>query len=205
MRGAIRVWLALGVALALGFSFLSDHLWVLALAPLSLWAIAGPSLLVLQWLWRAEGRVRLELREEGVSRPRRPLRRNAITVVAGVLAFIPLTQLGSWLTERARFLWYRSAYDSVVASVARGVTPRPARVEYTVDEGPPIRVAFVWPGGIIDNWCGAVHDPSGEVLKVNALQVGSPKWRGAALTKLFGGDMTACRRLSGEYYLCCFT
>jgi hypothetical protein len=114
-----------------------------------------------------------------------------------------------------KFAHERTVYDRVVARAQRetrrdGMSGSSAfhtgeGVPYMIDFGPPRRVAFSY-GGLVDNWCGVVFDPTGEVLKINDLPPGgSPGWRNHPMTKLFGGDMTSCRPLESPYYFCCFT
>ena len=81
--------------------------------------------------------------------------------------------------------------------------------EYFVDPGPPVRVAFVLaPGRFIDNWCGVVYDPSGEVMQANQFDGSWNSWDvqvPSRIIGLFGGDMLGCRPLDAPYYHCCFT
>jgi hypothetical protein len=130
-------------------------------------------------------------------------------VVACFALFSPASNLGRWILERVRLSFHRSGYERVVASLEQGIQDPSSLdsedVDYIVDSGPPLRVAFSWPGGIIDNWCGIVHDPTGDVLKVNELKLGSDQWRRSEITKLFGGDMVSCRAVELPYFLCCFT
>lgn len=77
-----------------------------------------------------------------------------------------------------------------------------------IDVGPPLRIAFVWPGGIIDNWIGVVYDPSGFVMKCREFERSGSNWDDPSLRKgreLFGGDMFYCRQLEEGWYLCSFT
>jgi hypothetical protein len=77
----------------------------------------------------------------------------------------------------------------------------------SVDEGPPVRVAFSW-GGIMDNWIGIVHDPTGEVMEANRFRPDWSNWNDPALgggKRLFGGDLYRARHLWGNWYFCCFT
>lgn len=68
--------------------------------------------------------------------------------------------------------------------------------------GHPVR-AFPVGMGFIDNWCAFVHDPSEQIVRVNAFAWSDPAaepWR-----KLFGGDLTGCRRQDEAWFFCCFT
>jgi hypothetical protein len=189
--------MVLGAALAMSYRLAREHLWLLADGPVLAWGVAGLALLV----------IALRRAFDSTSRPR-ALRRAAAIVIM-VLAFPALAHLGNVLTERIRFVRERSTYDGIVARArAQRIEAQSGRedgLDYIVDPGPPMRVAFLWPGGIVDNWCGVIHDPSGEVMKVNDLIPGSPEWRQSEFTRLFGGDMVACRSLDAPYYSCCFT
>ncbi len=144
-------WIVVAVALALSWRLSAEYLWILSFLPVAVWLIVGVVLVVVYLVkaWRSELR-------------RRALAQSA-WVFAGLALFMPLGSLGSRLTEIIRFRVQRAAYDHVVDKVVAdpgGPGLRKADgLEYIVDEGPPIRVAFVWPGGVIDNWCGVVYDP----------------------------------------------
>lgn len=98
----------------------------------------------------------------------------------------------------AYFLRHQSAYQRVLEHVRDSSVPDRgmfAGVDYQVELG-PTRVAFPWPGGIIDNWFGVVHDPSGGVTRAP---------HDASIRELFGGDLIGVRHLWGPWYLCSFT
>ncbi len=81
-------------------------------------------------------------------------------------------------------------------------------LHYFVEPGPPLRLAFPWPGGVIDNWCGAVYDPSKVVLQANKFTGDWDKWHDQVpieVIRLFGGDMMYCAELEPPFYRCCFT
>lgn len=200
MTRAASWWAVSGAALALTQRVLEEHFWVVASLPLLVWAIGGLVLLGI-----ALSKVR--------SAPSRPqaLRAGGI-VLAALILFFPTTSVGAWATERLRFMRDRSTYERIVAEARdkmASTSPHEFLEEhglnYAVDPGSPFRVAFLWPGGILDNWCGAVFDPSGEVMGINELALGTTAWRNHRTTRLFGGDMTSCRPLDELYYLCCFT
>jgi hypothetical protein len=190
-------WVACGVLIALTSRVAAERFWILSLVPLLMWAVVGGGLAV-YYLWRAR---RPDRRRMALSR--------AAVVLIGFALFAPGARLGRWLTESYRFDRERPTYDRIVAGLdtsAAYIGPRSANgVTYLVDPGPPTRVAFIWPGGVIDNWCGVVHDPSGEVIKVNSLDTFSDAWRSSPITAMFGGDMVGCRAMAAPYYLCCFT
>jgi len=129
-----------------------------------------------------------------------------------MVLFAPLAHLGSLLTGHVRFWLLRDTYEPLVFEMrsapeattgwvdARGVA-------YRLDLGPPVRIAFLWPGGVLDNWCGAVFDPSGAVGTLVATDpaVSDPGAGRGALAYLFGGDLVGCSELDAPYYACCFT
>jgi hypothetical protein len=195
MTRAIGIWAALGIAVALTSRVLFEAIWVLGWIPALVWALAGLVLLALQaWSGRRAGSRGGALRRSGV-------------ILLGLLLFYPLSWVGDRVTERIRFARQRGAYDRIVAKAQGGAVTRGELdgVSYEVDPGPPVRLAFPWPGGIVDNWCGVVHDPSGDVMKVNTFGAWSDEWRRSPVTQLFGGDMFACKVMDGPYYMCCFT
>lgn len=123
-----------------------------------------------------------------------------IVLLASVLAVVFSLHGYHW-GARLRLLLHEQEYQSVVTQVRSTQPTTDAEfsykdgLAYIVDKGPPLRVAFPWPGGILDNWCGAVYDPSGYVLNSDLRDV-----RG-----LFGGDIVHCSALGGAWSLCCFT
>lgn len=134
--------------------------------------------------------------------------RVAIVAISLALAW-PVSRVGLWTTTWGRFLLNRHRYGDVVGQVTlasatnRGHLPPDVRV----DEGPPLRVAFVW-GGTIDNWCGVIFDPSRQVLAANAFNGDWATWSQqvpVGIKKLFGGDLVSCKALSPPYFHCCFT
>jgi hypothetical protein len=188
----IATWFAAGVVLAATWRLSIDHLWVLSFLPIALWALAGLVLVVAAlWRWPATG-------------AREALGRLGLIAVTA-FGFAPLATAGSLVTERIHFRLERARYARVVAAVTAGDAPLTDDGPFLVDEGPPRRVAFPWPGGVIDNWCGIIYDPSGVVMSVNDLPSWSDRWRYDPATQLFGGDMTGCRVERQPYYFCCFT
>jgi hypothetical protein len=208
MNRAIGIWVAFGIALALGRRVLFEELWILAFLPVFVWVVVGVVLLGLQ-VWAARrSRVSLDQGQQGLGLSVRSLalRRSGV-ILCSVVLFLPVSWAGDWMTERVRFSRQRGVYDRIVAQVQGGGATRGdlEGIAYDVDPGPPVRVAFPWPGGIVDNWCGIVHDPTGDVMKVNAFTGWSDEWRASPVTKLFGGDMFACKVVDRPYYMCCFT
>lgn len=193
------LWLGLGLLLSLSSQLLIEHLWILALAPAGAWILMGAVLMFVA-LWR--------LRRAA----ERPFALRVIgSVLGGVVLYYPISLLGARITAQTRFRWNQSQYESLVArrpppDGRLGAIQYADGLEFIVDPGPPWRVAFPWPGGIIDNWCGAVFDPTGRVVPSKDGVGGGPRSTVPEdLFKLFGGDLVSCRSLSPPYYLCCFT
>lgn len=190
-------WVLLFALSTLGHLWLVDRLWLLAsLVWAAVWLAGAVLAIVGAVLWR-----------------RRSTRPRADTVaLAGVaLALALLTVFDEELSIWAYFTAHRSQHEEVVQR-AQGMRARgeevsraalaPARIN--VADGPHLRVAVVWPGGVTDNWCGAVHDATG--------RVGLPDEAWARLPdevqrreELFGGRMLDCHPLEGPWFLCCFT
>ena len=139
-------------------------------------------------------------------------RRRRIAVVVLLLSYL-LVRWQSWNIGRCSYLFRNIAtYQLVIEKAAAGTITEsgetPNSTCYYVDPGPPIRVAFPWPGGIIDNWYGAVFDPSGEVMEVNKFERDFSNWQEPSLQgtkKLFGGHLHYAEHLYGSWYLCYFT
>jgi len=130
----------------------------------------------------------------------------ALIFAIGALGW--LTPKGKDLGARFKFMREKSEYVSIVAQMTNGGEASGLGHRVTIDEGPPLRVAFSW-GGIIDNWRGVVHDPTGEVLKANILDLKSWSNRDdpnyASVAGLFGGTLIRAQHLEGDWYLCWFT
>lgn len=200
MRGALLGWAAVGLLLALLTQVAFETLWIFAFVPLLLWAFAGLAILAVA-SWRA----------------RHPDQRHKhllimLAVVLGWLVFVPISTIGNSITTKARFSLQRATYDQVVARES-ATTPKPgfresSGLRYVVDVGPPTRIAFIWPGGIIDNWCGAIYDPTGVVMRSSDFNGDWSSWYDqvpSEVIRLFGGDLVHCEELDAPYYHCCFT
>lgn len=192
VRLDVRIWLTVGLLIAALVDVAYERAWVLALLPPAAWALVGLILLCRHLL-------RLPSLREDYSRAP-----NVMALLAGAFMFLPVTSLAQASLYPARFRCHRAEYEAVVTAVEQG-RPVATSVEYIVEPGFPARVAFPWPGGIIDNWCGAVYDPTSMVAQVNGLRPFTPEWRAHPATGLFGGDLVSCRTLDGPHHLCCFT
>jgi hypothetical protein len=199
------IWLVSGLVLALTASLANAYLWILALVPIIIWAAVGLVLAIVSG-WRLR---RADQRRTAVL--------TLLCIVAGVVVFLPVSQLGGSLTDKIRFAVERPRYEKVILALQDSIrtTGQPASgrhehegVRYLVNSGPPLRLAFPWPGGIIDNWCGAVYDPTGAVLKANNFTGEWSKWEeqvAPEIKGMFGGDLLGCSELKPPFYHCCFT
>ena len=93
-------------------------------------------------------------------------------VAVGVTMFYIGPQIsGAGNTAIGFYRFYSNVdeYNKIVAEFAKAPPSELSGsfddVRYVVDSGPPVRVAFPQPGGILDNWEGVVFDPTGEVEK----------------------------------------
>jgi hypothetical protein len=195
-------WFALGVALTLAYGPLVNGMWLTGLWVGAVYAVLG-LMLLLSFL-------RLP--------PRTALAYTTLTLVGAIVLVLAQPRLGNWgeppyLAWRTAYHWPR--YEAVVAEVLQGTlsTDPHARwterrgVDFMVDSGPPVRVAFLQPGGLLDNWEGIVYDPTGRVATAVGWREGSPgEFTAAAdVKKLFGGDLVRCVPIEHAYFRCWFT
>lgn len=130
-------------------------------------------------------------------------------LTASVLIALPSSWAGGWLGDLTRLLVNFPHYERIIAQARKN--PKPAwfandgGVIYSVDVGPPVRVAFN-PGGFLDNWSGTIFDPTGDVMLADGFDARTGKFVAPdRITKLFNGDLVGCRHLWGDYYTCSFT
>ena len=129
-------------------------------------------------------------------------------LIATVLMVWPLLAGGKFIGNLARLAANQSRYQAIITKAQ--VDQKPASFEeyrgvtYSVDLGPPIRVAFN-PAGMLDNWSGIVFDPTGDVMKADGFDAQGKFFAPDRITRLFGGDLVSCRHLWGDYYSCSFT
>ena len=121
----------------------------------------------------------------------------------------PSLALGSYTGTMSRLMLNQGHYKAIIAKVR--ANPKPAwfqddnGVTYSVDLGPPIRVAFN-PAGMLDNWSGIIYDPTGDVMLADGFDPKTGKFPAPdRVTKLFNGDLVSCRRSWSDYYDCSFT
>ncbi len=126
-----------------------------------------------------------------------------------LLAAWPALFFGGHVGDLSRLALNHRHYERIVttarANQKAGWYADDEGVTYSVDIGPPVRVAF-HPAGILDNWSAIVFDPTGEMLQADGFDPASGKFRAPdRITKLFGGDLVICRRLWANYLSCSFT
>lgn len=114
----------------------------------------------------------------------------AVVAVAWLLwLFAPLETAGVHI----KFYLDRPAYDAAVLEASQGHIPQCVTAKTcNYQRGSNANLAFPWEG-ILDNWIGVIHDPSGGVMDADSAK------------GIFGGDLLGCEHLDGPYYLCSFT
>jgi len=188
----IGIWAVLALLLDALWTDLYDRLWVIALLfPLALWIGA---------LWLACSIVARGFRERTWT--------PAVLLLAALVAVGTVQGLfGREIGIFARFQALKPGYQKIVRAIEAGEAP-PRGYRCMVEKGPPARVVFPWPGGMMDNWCGVVYDPSGLLREASRFKP-DPAGRGAPAQRevwgWFGGDLFRCEPLGGDWYFCCFT
>lgn len=122
---------------------------------------------------------------------------------------LPIVWSGKYFGSFTRLMVNMSHYESIIAKARTSEEvlwfEKDDGVTYSVDRGPPLRIAFN-PEGILDNWSGIIYDPTGEVMLADGIDPQSGKFVAPdRITKLFNGDLVKCRKLWGHYYWCSFT
>jgi hypothetical protein len=163
------VWLLGGFLLGLFDRALWDRLWVFVFGVWALYAAVGIGLWVFA-LWHAR-------------KPPRPAAAVGLGLILPLGALIlwlllpQLTRAGDAFLFTRRFTSLRAQYATLVAEVQSGATlpttwGEQNGIRFQVDSGPPMRVAFLQPGGILDNWEGVVYDPTGRVATATGWRAG---------------------------------
>lgn len=119
----------------------------------------------------------------------------------------------AWCLDWTSFLGNQSEYEAIVHLAEEGTFDGPAEgvqehdgIAFMIDEGQPLRVAFLMPGGFLDNWSGVIYDPTGDVMLADGWDAQTGVFVAPErVTKLFYGDLVSCRHLSGKFYQCSFT
>lgn len=138
------------------------------------------------------------------------LRRAGAVALLLVLSFATAIALGGWrrlahagdaVEFRLRFHRLEPQYAALVPELLSDAAAQPGYqtrrgVTFVADASPPKRLAFVQPGGIIDNWEGIIYDPSGIVGAAQGWRYdrGQQEFTAPpAVRGLFGGDIVACK------------
>jgi hypothetical protein len=126
----------------------------------------------------------------------------AVTLAMGTISILGgLTPFGTTFSAWCKLSREKEKYQVVIDKLAAGADKTSVGHSVIVDDGPTLRVAFVW-DGLIDNWYGAIYDPSGEVMKANTRKSSGSSSR---VRQLFGGELIRARHLGGDWYFCGFT
>ncbi len=120
---------------------------------------------------------------------------------------------GSHVARLARFYILKPSYSKAIAQTeARlrdGERVLLGSSDTLVDiTGQRVRVAFIWPGGIVDNWYGVVFDPTDELAQVSDGKGARDELGFIGDTRIkrwFGGDLIRCERIERQWYFCWFT
>jgi hypothetical protein len=129
-------------------------------------------------------------------------------VITALLANTLLLLFGIGWGVRARLILFLPHYSSIVSRVLNN--PPALYAEnidegYRVEPGPPVRVAFPRPFGLLNRWSAIVYDPSGQVMVVNDVEYLHPRDPNLAqIQDLFGGKLGHSEHLVGPWYLCGF-
>lgn len=107
----------------------------------------------------------------------------------------------------------RPYYETIVSKAQQHTLTdqdKDSEEHYEVDEqGGVVRVAFSL-GGMIDNWCAIIYDPTDLVLEANRYKFdidleNTTDTKLKSAVKLFGGDLVSVERLDGSWYKGCFS
>lgn len=201
----VGLWTIVGLALAFLDRPLTDALWLTVLALWGAYAVLGLALLVA--LFHAASRTHWHPTLVG----------SAVTLLTlallMVLAVPRLAGAGDEFFFARRFRRLRPQYERIlktlaaVGAVQTDSVRRAGEIDFYVDSGPPLRAAFLQPGGILDNWEGVVYDPTNAVATATGWRDRRPGEFTAApnVLKLFGGDLVRCVHVDGPFYRCWFT
>ena len=138
----------------------------------------------------------------------------AVAIIAtGVFLFVPCIWLTSTAVTWATLAYNYSTYSRIVVESQRGIIEPDPYTQYrsrygttfVLDTGPPIRVAFPFEGGILDNWEGIVYDPTDAVSQAKGFTQNNEFTAPDNIKSLFGGDIVACSPMTTHYYHCTFT
>lgn len=195
----VRLWAIAGILLLLGSGSAP------AMAPFL------PLFVILGWLgWGAQAWIiRLFLggaeRRSGRTRLRDALAPPLFVLVLWAVS-VPVLRWSSTAWAHLELWRHEPVYLELVARLAAGESPEGMDPRPRVDQGEPLRVAFPWGTGLLDNWRAIVHDPTGLVRRAeDAWGAGADDAEARRARDLFGGHVVRCVHLSGAFYFCVFT
>ena len=122
--------------------------------------------------------------------PARLTARMRMVTVVGLAGALVLFAL--WALTRGPDLRY---YQAAVDEIRRFPDMTEAwerKYDCHIEPGPPLRVVFVQPAGVLDNWVGIVYDPTGIVINARQFKDDWSNWNDPALKEvrqMFGGDL----------------
>jgi hypothetical protein len=128
---------------------------------------------------------------------RRKLRPLHLLPAAGalVLYFFAMDRAEDF-SRRHYFRAHKPAYEAAVqrwqGKSEEEILKGPREPGLQIEAGPPFRLGYHWPGSFLDDWCGAVYDPS------KRMAPGTEK-------TYFGVYLVYCDALEGDWQYCCFT
>lgn len=166
------------------------------------------TLLIGSIIWFVRG-LKLARWSEGRSKKLALLSAAPVLLICTIFAALPLLWFGTYVGSMSRLFANRDHYEAIIAKAQKEQKPAWFKddngVTYSVDLGPPIRVAFN-PAGMLDNWSGIIFDPTGDVMLAKGFDAKTGRFFAPdRVTKLFEGDLVGCRHLWGYYYRCSFT
>lgn len=123
---------------------------------------------------------------------------------AAVMLAGPAESAGGKVGDVTYLMANRARFEAIIARARAGTATEEDSRRYTVDQGPPVRVAFD-PDGIIDNWSGVIYDPTGVVMQAKGFDAAGRLIGPETVIALFGGDLVGCRPIWRPYYRCSFT
>jgi len=200
----VAAWTLGGLALSYYDRPLSDALWVMLGA---LWAVywLGAVLVI-------AGLIYLVRRHRAPRGTRWNIAAMLLLAPTLWLSFRPLAAAGDDAQFERRFARLAPRYEAIAAQLERGGSiPSDGEVRgvpFVIDRGPPVRVAFPQPGGILDNWEGVIYDPSGVVRAARGWTFAQGRQDFSApmaVRRLFGGDLVQCEPVRDDFYRCWFT
>lgn len=209
VRGSVKVTMAFVIAIfLLGIAFALNNMLLLWFAFLGIFGVAFALLVAVVLIVGGGIRRRRLARTRGdkVALIAAPLAL-LLLLIASALPILWAANIG---VMYARLMIEKPKYEAIIEHLRKDEHApsqgyrKDLGIEYDVDYGPPIRVAFR-PVGMLDNWSAIIFDPTGEMLKADGFDEEGNFAAPDGITKLFGGDLVSCRRLWGDYLHCAFT